>query len=432
MNLLYDAPTGVYPVGSELTVGIVCVNAKNGCSRYRQTELVVEQRGFDPFSAAKELAGDAVPLSVLPVARRDGFVGYAFFEEGESLGELPAFAGECMLGTGRLMAEKERLLSLLPERLLPWYERNKRDLPWRKDADPYRVWVSEIMLQQTRVETGKAYFERFVRELPTVFSLAACPQEKLMKLWEGLGYYSRAVNLQKTAKIVCEQYGGAFPSDRKSLEALPGIGAYTAGAILSIAFRQRAAAVDGNVVRVVSRITEDFSPDKAKIAERLERIYPENAGDFTQSLMELGATVCLPGGDPLCLLCPMRDDCLGRKHAVETLLPPPPVKRERGKRTVYVFRIETKEGIALRKRAEKGVLRGLWEFPCAESESLPEEWGVIDPVLIRKRTHRHIFTHLEWDMVCFDYQATSLAIPAYPKETIEREISLPSAFRWIL
>ncbi|MGN1234948.1 MAG: A/G-specific adenine glycosylase [Christensenellaceae bacterium] len=431
MSQFFDE-TGVYPVGSALTVAIVCINRKSECTLCRQTELVVAERGFDPFPAAKELAGEGVPLSALPVARREGFVGYAFLGEGKSLGDLPDFAEECMSGTEKLTAEKERVLSLLPKRLLPWYERNKRDLPWRKDADPYRVWVSEIMLQQTRVETGKAYFERFVRELPSVFSLAACPQEKLMKLWEGLGYYSRAVNLQKTAKIICERYAGVFPSDRKSLEALPGIGAYTAGAILSIAFGQRAAAVDGNVVRVVSRITEDFAPDKAKIAERLERIYPENAGDFTQSLMELGATVCLPNGDPLCLICPMLDECIGRKHAVETLLPPPPVKRERGKRTVYVFRIETKEGIALRKREEKGVLQGMWEFPCADSEKLPREWGVIDPVLIRKRTHRHIFTHLEWDMICFDYRASGLAIPAYSMETIKKEISLPSAFRWIL
>ena len=212
----------------------------------------------------------------------------------------------------------------IPAPLLSWYRANKRDLPWRLNADPYRVWVSEIMLQQTRVEAAKDYYLRFLTALPTVFDLAACEEERLLKLWEGLGYYSRARNLQKTAKIIVEKYGGEFPKTQKELRALPGIGEYTAGAIGSIALYQRTPAVDGNVFRVMSRLTEnptDISEPKYReyLTEKLAEIYPEEGvacSEFTQSLMELGALVCKPQ-TPDCELCPLKEICRAYAHKTQ-------------------------------------------------------------------------------------------------------------------
>jgi len=197
-------------------------------------------------------------------------------------------------------------LFLLPQLLLPWFQRNKRDLPWRRDREPYHVWLSEIMLQQTRVEAVKGYYARFLQALPTVDALANAPMEQLNKLWEGLGYYSRVRNLQKAAQAICEIHGGAFPTDYAAVRALPGIGDYTAGAICSICFGLPTPAVDGNVLRVWARVTADPSPiDKAAVkkhvSQQLAAVYPDgHCGDFTQSLMELGATVCLPNGSPRC------------------------------------------------------------------------------------------------------------------------------------
>lgn len=324
----------------------------------------------------------------------------------------------------QIQREKTEVVSALPSRLLPWYDENKRDLPWRKNCSAYKTWVSEIMLQQTRVEAGKAYFERFVRELPSIYDLASCSEEKLMKLWEGLGYYNRARNLQKTAKIVVERYGGVFPQTKEELEKLPGIGAYTAGAISSIAFDQKEPAVDGNVVRVLARLTEDFFIERKEyFFKLLKPIYPDRAGDFTQSLMELGATVCLPNGAPLCHACPMRDLCIAKKHGTIDLLPVLPKKKEREKKKIYVYCIETPKGFALRKRTE-GVLKGMWEYPSFEEEQH------FEGELIGTKTHTHIFTHIEWDMTCYYLKADSAPFECFSREVIDKEISLPSAFRW--
>ena len=214
----------------------------------------------------------------------------------------------------------------LPAALLPWYAHNMRDLPWRKDRQPYHVWVSEIMLQQTRVEAVKGYYARFLDALPTVEALAAADDELLHKLWEGLGYYSRVRNLKKAAQVIMECHGGLFPEEYSQVLALPGIGAYTAGAICSIAFNQPRAAVDGNVLRVISRLTEDPTPIdqpayKKSVQAALEEVYPPEAGAFTQALMELGATLCGPNWKPRCEECPCKAFCGAAMHGTAEQYP---------------------------------------------------------------------------------------------------------------
>lgn len=205
----------------------------------------------------------------------------------------------------------EEILQQIPEKLLTWYDKNARSLPWRENSQPYRVWVSEIMLQQTRVEAVKPYFERFLKALPTVEDLAQAPEEQLLKLWEGLGYYNRVRNLQRGAQMVMAEYSGVIPASFELLKKLPGIGEYTAGAIASIAFQLKVPAVDGNVLRVISRVlwrTDNILNVRVKrrMEEEIRAILPERTGDFNQSLMELGATVCLPNGAPECDECPLR------------------------------------------------------------------------------------------------------------------------------
>ena len=210
--------------------------------------------------------------------------------------------------------EQNEIYAALPGVLLPWYEKNARDLPWRHTKEPYRVWVSEIMLQQTRVEAVIGYYERFMEAFPTVQALAEADEARVLKLWEGLGYYSRARNLQKTAKLLTETQNGAFPDTAEALEKLPGIGAYTAGAVASICFEQPAAAVDGNVLRIIMRMTADDHPIdlpqvKKEIGEALCKVYPKgHCGAFTQALMELGACVCTPKS-PKCEVCPTKSFC---------------------------------------------------------------------------------------------------------------------------
>ena len=208
--------------------------------------------------------------------------------------------------------------------LLDWFYKNRRSLPFREDPAPYHVWLSEVMLQQTRVSAVLPYYYRFLEELPDIPALAACGEEKLHKLWEGLGYYSRVRNLQKAAKLVCAQYGGQLPADYAALRALPGIGEYTAGAIASISFGLPVPAVDGNVLRVFSRLYNDPgvitepAVKKAFTARVMEHQPPEKAGDYNQALMELGALVCVPNGAPLCGQCPLQKSALPGRRA-----PPP-------------------------------------------------------------------------------------------------------------
>lgn len=330
----------------------------------------------------------------------------------------------------------------VPAPLIAWYRENKRDLPWRVNPTPYRVWVSEIMLQQTRVEAAKEYYLRFLKELPTVEDLAACEEEKLLKLWEGLGYYSRVRNMQKAAKTVVEEYGGQFPSDEKRLKKLSGIGEYTAGAISSIAFYKRTAAVDGNVMRVLSRYAEDAT-DISDLAyrkylkEKLEEIYPKEGvacSDFTQALMELGATVCTPAVWR-CEDCPLKNDCSAYKNGTQGRFPVVPQKKEKRKEKISVFLILTPDGIAVRKR-EKGVLKGMNEFPSETGEKTAAEilngWGVSAFTLLKKKKFSHIFTHIEWEMDCFLVQAQTAPFQVYPLAEIREKVALPTAFKQCL
>ena len=307
--------------------------------------------------------------------------------------------------------ESVNLPACLTERLLRWYDRAKRDLPWRGAPDAYHVWVSEIMLQQTRVETVRDYYVRFLAAFPTVFDLASAPDEKLMKLWQGLGYYSRARNMAKTARIVSERYGGVFPGDRASLRALPGIGDYTAGAIASIAYSLPEPAVDGNVVRVLSRIAghgADEPAYRAVLTDALRRIYPppERCSDFTQSLMELGATVCLPNGAPLCGVCPMRSECSAAVHGNADSLPERKEKPVRKIVPMTVVLAENEQGaLFLRRRPENGLLAGLWELPNVDavlSGNEVRKWledAGLKVLSVREAPlKKHVFTHLEWHM----------------------------------
>lgn len=292
----------------------------------------------------------------------------------------------------------------LPIPLLEWYRDNARTLPWREDPTPYHVWVSEIMLQQTRVAAVLDYYARFMAELPNVAALAEVPEGRLMKLWQGLGYYSRARNLQAAARQIMEEYGGVFPSQYDQVRALKGVGDYTAGAICSIAFRQPVPAVDGNVLRVVTRINGDerditAQATKRAIAGQLSPIIPLHAPDkFTQAMMELGATVCLPNGAPQCQRCPARDFCVVYAQDSWSRIPVKAPKRPRRieERTVWLLIHENR--VALRQRPPKGLLAGLWEFPNELEGQLPPEWTGDMPQGHFGGVARHIFSHVEWHL----------------------------------
>ncbi len=339
------------------------------------------------------------------------------------------------------------LYQQLPLRLVPWYRQNARALPWRQDKEPYHVWLSEIMLQQTRAEAVKGYYTRFLRALPTIASLAACEEAALLKLWEGLGYYNRARNLQRAAALIQSQHGGQFPTDYAAIRALPGIGDYTAGAVASICFEQPTPAVDGNVLRVISRLTESFVPIdspplKKQVASSLAQVYPEGAcGDFTQSLMELGATVCLPNGQPRCGDCPLAQLCGARRGGTQQSLPVKKKKAARRLEQKTVFLLRCRGRIAVERRKEAGVLRGLWQLPNVsgrygdgEIAAVLARLGVPEFSLERRVERKHIFTHIEWDMVCYEMQCGEMT-PRFTwvtPEELEANIPLPTAFRQFL
>ncbi|MDC0714443.1 A/G-specific adenine glycosylase [Stigmatella sp. ncwal1] len=263
--------------------------------------------------------------------------------------------------------------------LLAWYGREKRDLPWRRTSDPYAIWLSEVMLQQTQVSTVIPYWERFLARFPSVQALAAAPLDDVLAAWRGLGYYSRARNLHRAAQEVVAHFGGRFPSTAKALLTLPGFGRYTAGAVASIAFGEEAPLVDGNVARVLSRlfVVEGLPGDKAREARlwtlASALVKGERPGDFNQALMEHGATVCRPER-PLCLLCPVRGACLAHQAGRVSELPPAKV-RAPPKRLTLALAVWPHEGTLLfARRAEKGLFGGLWELPAVEVEpSTPDE-----------------------------------------------------------
>ena len=331
--------------------------------------------------------------------------------------------------------------------LLEWYRQNARDLPWRRTRDPYAIWLSEIMCQQTRVQAAIEYYLRFLNALPDVASLAAADEERLLKLWEGLGYYSRARNLQKAARVMAERYGGQVPGSYEELCSLPGIGEYTAGAVASIAFGIPVPCVDGNVLRVITRVTADEreidrGDTKADITRQVAAVIPSDCpGDFNQALMELGATVCLPNGEPLCAQCPLAGQCEGRRLGKALSLPRKSPKKERRiERRTILFLI--KDGkIALQKRPESGLLAGMWEFPALEGDASADQaraavqaMGFEVASLRPGPKAKHVFSHVEWHMQSMEMELdgdnrTDGGFVWADHGQLLHEIALPSAFR---
>lgn len=336
-------------------------------------------------------------------------------------------------------------LENIVEPLLQWYQKNKRILPWRKDKEPYHVWLSEIMLQQTRIEAVKEYYARFLKELPTLQDLAEVPEEKLLKLWEGLGYYNRARNLKKAAQTIMQKYDGKMPQSYQEILQLSGIGEYTAGAISSICFNEKVLAIDGNVLRVISRILASkkdilLSNTKKEIAEKLERIIPHNAGDFNEALMELGETICLPNGMPLCEKCPLKEYCKAYQKDLTQEIPVREQKIKRKKEDRTILLIEQNGKIAICKRKETGLLAGMYEFPNVEGkmnkkqiENLLKNWNLEVEKIQEIEEAVHIFSHIEWYMIAYHIKVKqeNKMFEWITKEQLEKDFALPSAFaKW--
>ena len=333
----------------------------------------------------------------------------------------------------------------LREQLISWYSAHWRALPWRLEPTPYRVWISEIMLQQTRIEAVLPYYERFLSVLPNVQALATVPDDKLMKLWEGLGYYSRARNLKKAAQVMMATYDGEMPADYDTLLSLPGIGPYTAGAIASIAFRIPVPAVDGNVMRVLARLTGDdtdvlSSEGKRKFTNLAWEMVDEHQPDrFNQALMELGERVCLPNTVPRCDECPWKNSCVAYQKNMTDVLPvrvKKSTRRVEDRRVAVICLAGDPPRVLLRKRPDSGLLAGLWEFPNgAEGERyIPQEWEPFRAEEVELPTAKHLFSHIEWRMrgELFHLPSDAVLPDEYVAVTAEeqkRHYALPSAFR---
>lgn len=338
-------------------------------------------------------------------------------------------------------------LKTITRPLTEWFEQNKRDLPWRKDTEPYHVWISEIMLQQTRIEAVMGYYERFMKALPDVTSLSEIDDDSLYKLWEGLGYYSRARNLKKAAEKIMSQYGGVFPRSCKELLTLPGIGEYTAGAIASICYDEKIPAVDGNVLRVIARVTKDrenvlLPTMKKKVFTKLKAIMPDRAGAFNEALMELGETVCLPNGAPLCDRCPIREHCAACKENLTAEIPVRVKKTKRKKENKTVFLITSPDRrLAIEKRPEKGLLSGLYQLPNVsgffrddELPSVLAKWGLSADHIAFLKEEKHIFTHIDWIMKAYRAEARdkNSRFLWVTQEELSERYPLPTAFLKLL
>lgn len=335
----------------------------------------------------------------------------------------------------------------IKEPLLNWYKKNHRDLLWRKTENPYNIWISEIMLQQTRVEAVKEYYNRFLTEIPDIKTLSIVSEEKLLKLWEGLGYYNRARNLQKAARIIMEQYDGKFPMDYDEVIKLPGIGEYTAGAICSISYNLPTPAVDGNVLRVLMRISNcneniDLLRTKHMVKENLQPLYEDGkCGELTQSLMEIGATVCIPNGIPKCFDCPLCNQCKGYKEETYHLLPIRNVKKKRKieEKTVFILHDGLQYGI--KKRGQNGLLANLWEFynvngkmNAQEAVDFISKQGY-EPVMLEKEVpYKHIFSHVEWRMTAYYIECRNHKndLVWIDKQDFKTQYALPTAFKVFL
>ena len=350
--------------------------------------------------------------------------------------EVPVFLGNPNLGQ-------------IAKPLVAWYQKNKRDLPWRHDITAYKVWVSEIMLQQTRVEAVKPYFARFLDAFPTIADLAAAEEDTLLKMWEGLGYYNRVRNMQKAAQQIVAEFDGEFPRTYEEIKRLTGIGNYTAGAIASFAFGVPKPAVDGNVLRVISRLTASYEdimrPSvREQIEQELEVLIPQkSASDFNQGLIELGATVCVPNGTPKCEECPLATMCRAKEQGVAEELPIKSKGKERRIEEKTVFLFQDGEHIAICKRPAKGLLAGLYELPNV-SRYMTEEEAILyskeiglRPLHIRALPEaKHIFSHVEWHMRGYGIRVdeleranTTQMLFIHPEE-IEKEYPIPAAIEF--
>lgn len=346
---------------------------------------------------------------------------------------------------------EQRILEKIAEPLLKWYDKGRRILPWREDPQPYYVWLSEIMLQQTRVEAVKPYYDRFIQNVPDIQALAEMEEDKLVKLWEGLGYYNRVRNLQKAAKAIVKEHEGKMPSEYESLLELPGIGSYTAGAIASIAYGKAVPAVDGNVLRVLSRLRmdgEDILSQKTKtrVEKELREVIPVNRpGDFNQALMELGAMVCLPNGEPKCGECPWEALCQAHHMGKTAEFPKKKAKKARKIEEKTVLVIQDEDRAAFRRRPEKGLLAGMYEFPVLEGRlaegKVLEILGQMGLKVLRIRPigeAKHIFSHKEWHMVGYAIKVDELERPEKPefrqdwifvdKNEVRENYPVPSAY----
>lgn len=347
---------------------------------------------------------------------------------------------------------KEKLEEIV-EPLLKWYQENKRVLPWRENKNPYCIWISEIMLQQTRIEAVKKYYARFMKDLPTIHELANISEARLLKLWEGLGYYNRAKNLQKAAKTIEEKYEGKMPSTYAELITLSGIGEYTAGAIASIAYNERIPAVDGNVLRVVSRVVASnkdvlLPETKKEVIEQLEALMAKQnenfqAGDFNEALMELGELICLPNGEPNCYECPLQKNCIAYKEGLTQELPKreKKLKRKEEDKTVFLF-ISEGGKMAVRKRDEKGVLNGMYELPnkngkienLGDIEQILKQWNLKNTKIEKIGEYQHIFTHITWKMTVYKIKTEkeNKEFIWVSEKQLEQDYALPTAFKKII
>ncbi len=326
--------------------------------------------------------------------------------------------------------------------ILDWYQKNKRELPWRKDKEPYHVWISEIMLQQTRIEAVIGYYERFMKKLPDISSLACVKDDVLLKLWEGLGYYNRAHNLKKAAIIIMEEYEGKFPTTYEEIIKLPGIGDYTASAIASICFNEKQVTVDGNVMRVFTRFYNDDSniskpSTKKMIHDKLLSFCPSDSGDFNEGLMELGEKICLPNGVPKCEICPLRKGCLANQNGNYFLYPAKAEKKTKEIVPMTVFLLIWNKKVFIQKRGKRGLLHNLYEFPNVigikdekEVVKIASKYGDVSSIKSSIQ-YTHVFTHKKWQMqayVIFLKQVLSEDM-FYSTEDIENNFALPSAFQ---
>lgn len=331
------------------------------------------------------------------------------------------------------------------EKIVKWYSKNKRNLPWREDNLPYHIWISEIMLQQTRIETVIDYYQHFIKEIPDIPSLASIEEDKLLKLWEGLGYYNRAKNLKASALQIMNTYQGKFPTDYTEIKKLPGIGEYTASAIASICFKEKQVTIDGNVLRVYTRFYNDTRPidevkTKKNIHKELLKIIPENSGAFNQGLMELGETICTPSGIPKCEFCPLSKDCLARKKNTYLTLPVKKTKKEKTEERYTVLLYKYFNLFAIYKRTESSLLHNLWAFPTIEKfltltqlkKYLNEENIKYKNITIGPN-HTHIFTHKKWNMKSYIIEVSNIDnlfnYKWVNKEELETTYAIPTAFQ---